>query len=154
MNLQETITQHLHQAMKDKDSLKTNLLRLVNAAILDAQVKATIDGTRKDMTDEDIIAIVDSLIKRGQESSRLYREAGDTARAQAEEKEIAILQKFLPERLDEQATQKAASDIIASLNATSMRDMGKVMGQLQKQYGASLDKALTAQVVKKLLSGG
>lgn len=154
MNLQETITQHLHQAMRDKDSLKTNLLRLVNAAILDAQVKATIDGTRKDMTDEDIIAIVDSLIKRGQESSRLYREAGDTARAQAEEKEITILQSFLPKRLDEQATQKAATEIIASLNAASMRDMGKVMGQLQKQYGASLDKSLTAQVVKKLLSGG
>ena len=154
MSLQETITQHLHQAMRDKDSLKTNLLRLVNAAILDAQVKATIDGARKALTDEEIVVIVDGLVKRGQESSRLYREAGDTARAQAEEKEITILQSFLPKRLDEQATQKAATEIIASLNAASMRDMGKVMGQLQKQYGASLDKSLTAQVVKKLLSGG
>ena len=154
MSLQETITQHLHQAMRDKDTLKTNLLRLINAAILDAQVKATTDGTRRNLSDEDVITILDGLVKRGQESLRLYREAGDTARAQAEEKEIAILQEFLPQRLDEHATHKAATEIIASLGATSMRDMGKVMGQLQKQYGASLDKSLTAQVVKNLLSGG
>lgn len=153
MSLQETITQELHQAMKNKDRFKTGVLRLIKAALLDAQVKSTQGGKRKELNDDDIITIIDSMVKKCRESATLFRQGGSEEKAQTEEQEIALLQNFLPQRLNKEETMLAVQNAITKNHATSMKDMGAIMSHLQKEHGAQLDRALAALVTKDLLGG-
>lgn len=150
--MKKTITDALHKAMKEKDSATAQVLRLLNAALLEASVKGTKEGVRKDLDDDAIIQIIDGMVKKCRESLHIFREHGREDKAQKEEFEIKILEQFLPQRLSEEETTQAVAGAIKETGAQTMRDMGKVMAHLTTTHGAKLDKGRTAALVKKALS--
>ena len=151
MSLRNQIEEKLNQALKAKDKTTYPTLRLVVSAIKDAEIAGRSKG-QKEMTDGDIIAILKKMIKQRNESCDVYKKAGRNELLENETKEIEVINVFLPKQLSEEETKKICKDVIKSVGASSMKDMGKVMGALKSKHSDTLDFSKVSSIIKELLS--
>jgi hypothetical protein len=138
-------------AMKGRDKETTATLRLVLAAIKNRDIEARTGGAPKD-DDALVTEVLQKLIKQRRESADLYRKGGRDDRAQAEEAEIVVIERFLPRQLDDAEAETQIRSIIAETGATSMKDMGKVMALVKERLGASIEPARASGLVRAALS--
>ncbi|MGB5863112.1 MAG: GatB/YqeY domain-containing protein [Sulfitobacter sp.] len=152
MDLRTRINTDLKQAMKDKAVDRLSTLRLVNAAIKDKDIAARADGNDDGVGDGEVLAILGKMAKQRLESARAYEEGGRLDLAERERSEIVVIEEFLPRQLDEAETQAAVDAALAETGATSIRDMGKVMGVLKAKYTGQMDFGSVGPLLKDRLS--
>jgi len=146
MSLKEQINQDVKEAMKTKDTKRRDALRLLTSAIKQIEV-----DERKELNDADIIAIIQKQIKQRKDSITQYQEAGREELAQKEQEEIDIYQTYLPKQLDDNELETKVKEIIAKVGASSMKDMGKVMGVASKELAGVAEGKRISATVKQLL---
>ena len=151
MGLREQVNTSLKQAMKDKDAARLATLRLINAAIKDQDIARRGADGDTDLTDADILAILGKMTKQRQESVRAYEEGGRLDLAEREQREIEIIAEFLPRQLDDDEVAAAIDTAIAQTDASSIRDMGKVMGWLKERHTGQMDFGAVGPMVKQKL---
>ena len=151
MSLKKQIDEKLNQALKAKDKSKYPTLRLVVSAIKDAEIAARTKG-QKEMSDSDIMGILKKMIKQRNESCEVYKKAGRNELLENETKEIEVISNFLPKQLSEEETKKLCQEAIKSSGASSMKDMGKVMGILKLKHADTLDFSKVSSIIKKILN--
>ena len=150
MSLKKQIEEKLNEALKAKDKNTYPTLRLVVSAIKDAEIAGRSKG-QKEVKDQDIIAILKKMIKQRNESCEVYKKAGRNELLENEIKEIEVIGAFLPKQLSEEETKKICVDVIKAEGASSMKDMGKVMGVLKSKHAESLDFSKVSLIIKGLL---
>ena len=146
MTLRETINQDVKNAMKAKETKKRDALRLLTSAFKQIEV-----DERKELSDDDIIKIIQKQVKSRNDSIAQYKEAGRDDLMQVELDEIAFYMPYLPAQLSDDELSTAVKDIISKVGATSMKDMGKVMGMASKQLAGKADGKRINECVKELL---
>ena len=150
MNTLENILQKdLIEPMKNKNESRMSAIRSVKTAIMETR---TAVGGKKDLTDEDIIKIIQKQIKQREESISIYEQAGRTEAAEKETSEMMWLNIYVPKTFDENQTQAAVNKAIDETGATSMKDMGRVMKFLTDTYGSQIDRGFASKFVKEKLS--
>lgn len=148
MSLQKQIMEEMKAAMKSKDTVALQALRAVKSAFLLAKTEA---GAGDDLTAEQEMKIIQKQVKQRKDSAAIFIEQGRQDLAEPELKEVAILEKFLPEALSEEAIEKVVLETISSLGAEGMKDMGKVMGVVSKQLAGQADGKTISGIVRKNL---
>ena len=152
MDLRTRISTDLKQAMKDKAAERLSTLRLVNAAIKDKDIDARAEGNDDGVGDAEVLAILGKMAKQRIESARAYEEGGRLDLAERERTEILVIEEFLPRQLDDAETEAAVDAAIAETGASSIRDMGKVMGVLKGKYTGQIDFGCVGPQIKDRLS--
>ena len=151
MSLKKKIEEKLNEALKSKDKNTYPTLRLVVSAIKDAEIAGRTKG-QKEMSDSDINTILKKMIKQRNESCEVYKKAGRNELFENETKEIEVISFFLPKQLDEKETKKICAEAIKSSGASSVKDMGKVMGILKSKHANTLDFSKVSSIIKELLN--
>ncbi len=151
MTMREKINAALKAAMKNKDADKLGTLRLINAAIKDREIALRGGDDDVAISEADILGILGKMVKQRNESAQAYEEGGRLELAERERREITVIEEFLPRKLSEDEVAKAVDDAIASAEASSIRDMGKVMGVLKEKYTGRMDFGRVGPVVKDRL---
>ena len=151
MSLKKKIEEKLSEALKAKDKNTYPTLRLVVSAIKDAEI-ASRTKDQKEMSDSDLTNILKKMIKQRNESCEVYKKAGRNELLENETKEIEVISTFLPKQLSEEETKKICEEVIKSTGASSMKDMGKVMGVLKSKHADTLDFSKVSLIIKKLLN--
>ena len=151
MSLKKQIEDKLNEALKAKDKNTYPTLRLIVSAIKDAEIAGRSKG-QKEVKDSDITAILKKMIKQRNESCEVYKKAGRTELLESETKEINVINTFLPKQLSEDETKKICEEVIKSVGASSMKDMGKVMGMLKSKHADTLDFSKVSGIIKGLLN--
>lgn len=151
MSLRERVTAGLKSAMRNKEAERLSTLRLINAAIKDRDIAARAEGNDEGVDDTEILAILGKMVKQRQESARAYEEGGRLELAEKERAEILVVEEFLPKQLDEDETAAAIEAAIVAVGAESIRDMGKVMGELKAKYTGQMDFGSVGPMVKAKL---
>ncbi|MBI2626516.1 MAG: GatB/YqeY domain-containing protein [Candidatus Nealsonbacteria bacterium] len=155
MSPKEKIRQDLNEALKSKEELKTSVLRLLSAAILNKEKdKRFKSGKAEDiaLTDEEIIDVISSEAKKRKEAIDLYQKGGRQDLANKEKAELEILQKYLPEQLSEEELKKLAKEAVSKIGAKDIKDMGKIMAILMPQVKGRADGNLVSKIIKDLLT--
>jgi uncharacterized protein len=150
--LREKINDGMKDAMKSQDKLRLSTLRLVNAAIKNADIEARGAG-KEPIDDGALLALMQKMIKQREESVDLYEKGGRKELAEQERGEIAIIAGFLPKQMSEAEMTTAITAAIAETGAASMKDMGKVIGVLRGKYAGQMDFGKASGLVKGKLSG-
>ena len=146
--LRDTIKAETVTAMKAKDKERTATLRLIGAKIKDRDIE--LRTSSKDVPDDELVTdVLTKMAKQRRESITMYVDGGREELAEQERQELAIIERFLPQTMDEAETKAAIADAKASTGATSIKDMGKVMAELKAKHGASLDMSLASNLVKE-----
>ena len=149
--LRDDINTALKAAMKAHDERRVSTLRLVNSSLKNADIEARGQG-KPPLTDEELLSLLQKMIKQRQESVELYDKGGRPELAQNEREEIAIISAYLPKQMSDAEAQAAIAAVIKDLGAASMKDMGKVMAALKERHAGELDFAKASGIVKGLLS--
>jgi uncharacterized protein len=150
--LRESLSQNLKVAMKSGDKLQVATVRLIQSALKDRDIEAR--GLGKDpLSDDDIMALLQKMIKQRQESHSIFVQAGRDELAEQEASEIAIISAYLPQQLDEAQVKQAIEAVIADIGATSIKEMGKVVSALKAKYSGQMDFAKASVLVKSALNG-
>ncbi|MBM3552636.1 MAG: GatB/YqeY domain-containing protein [Alphaproteobacteria bacterium] len=150
--MREKIAADLKTAMKAGERAKVDALRLINAALKDKDIEAR--GAGKTLGDDDLLALLQKMIKSRQESVEIYEKAGRTDLADKEKGEIAVISAYLPQQLSEVEVAEAVKAAIAEVGATSIKDMGKVVAVLKSKYTGRMDFGKASAAVKAALSAG
>ena len=150
--LREDINTALKDAMKGGDKRRVSTLRLINAAIKDRDIEARGQG-KAALGDDELLGLLQKMIKQRQESLDIYDKAGRTDLATQEREEIAIIQAYLPRQMSEDEARAAVMAAIRDTGAAGMKDMGKVMAALKERHSGKLDVAKASGLVKALLTG-
>ena len=151
MPLKKQIEDKLNEALKAKDKDIYPTLRLIVSAIKDAEIAGRSKG-QKEIKDPDVIGILKKMIKQRNESCEVYKKAGRTELLESETKEINVINTFLPKQLNEEETKKICEEVIKSVGASSIKDMGKVMGVLKTKHADTLDFSKVSGIIKGLLN--
>ena len=149
MNFQDQLNSKLKVAMREKNKVALESLRAIKSAILLLQTQS---GAKETPDDTEITKLLQKLVKQRKESASIFREQGRVDLAEPEEAQIAVISQFLPEQLSAEEVEKVIDEVIQSVGATTMKDMGKVMGMANKQLAGKADGKLIAEIVKKRLS--
>jgi len=148
MSLQQELMMKLKEAMKAKDVIALESLRAIKSEILLAQTK---EGASSELTKEEEIKLLQKLVKQRKDSAAIYKEQGRDDLAEPELAQIAIISQFLPEQMSTEDLKKVISEIMDSVGATSIKDMGKVMGLASKKLEGKADGKAISTAVKELL---
>ena len=152
MDLKTKIQSATKDAMKAKDAPRLSTLRLISAAIKDREIAArTGEGESTGLSDADLMAILAKMVKQRQESARAYEEGGRLELAEKENAEILVIEEFLPRKMSAEETRAALDEVVTTLGATSVRDMGRVMAELKARYTGQMDFGAVGQMVKEKL---
>ena len=151
MSLKQQIESKLNEALKAKDKNTYPTLRLIVSAIKDAEIAGRSKG-QKEIADGDIIAILKKMIKQRNESCEVYKKAGRNELFESETREIKVISIFLPKQLSEEETKKICQEAVKTVGATSMKDMGKVMGELKSKHAGTIDFSKVSTIIKELLN--
>ena len=151
MELRSQINAALKTAMKEKDAERLTTLRLINAAIKDREIAARGEGKEEGVSEAEVLAILGKMVKQRLESAKAFEEGGRIELADKERAEIKVIEDFLPRQLSEEEVKAAIESAIAASEASSIRDMGKVMGALKAQYTGQMDFGSVGPLVKELL---
>jgi len=147
MSLMEKIRNQMKEAMKSGNKEVLGTIRMLISEIKKRQI-----DSGKEFDDNDIIGVIKSMVKSREDSVKAYREGGREDLAQKEEREIEVLKNYLPKQLSEKETEEIVEKAIKETEATSMRDMGKVMKWIMSQYGSQVDGKIVNKIVKEKLS--
>lgn len=151
MGLRERINTALKTAMKEKDSARLGTLRLISAAIKDQDIASRSSEDDTGVSDADILGILGKMTKQRQESVRAYEEGGRLDLAERERREVAVIEEFLPQQLSDDEVEAAIDKAITDVGASSIRDMGKIMGKLKQKYTGQMDFGKVGPRVKAKL---
>ncbi|WP_417719645.1 GatB/YqeY domain-containing protein [Salipiger sp.] len=154
MSLRERISAATKQAMKDKAAERLSTLRLINAAFKDRDIAARGEGREGGVEESELLAILGKMVKQRRESARTYEEGGRLDLAERELAEIVVIEEFLPKPLSEAEIGAAVDAAVQEVGATSIRDMGRVMGVLKGRYQGQMDFGAVGPRVKDRLAGG
>lgn len=152
MGLREQFADQLKTAMKAGEAARTSTLRMILAKLKDTDIAARPKGVAQ-VPEPEIVAMLRGMVKSRRESVTLYRQGNRPELADKEEAEIAVIESFLPQTMDEAATAEAVDAAIAATGAASVKDMGKVMAELRARHAANLDMARAGAAVKAKLGG-
>ena len=150
--LRSRITESLKASMKAKDEVALAAVRLIQAALKDRDIAARSKGNMDGIADEEILSMLQSMIKQRRDSIEMYEKGGRPELAEREAQEIDVIESFLPEQMDDAAVNAALAAIIQELEASSMKDMGRVMAALKERHAGSMDFAKASALVKAKLS--
>jgi len=151
MSLKQQIESKLNEALKAKDKNTYPTLRLVVSAIKDAEIAGRSKG-QKEIVDSDVTGILKKMIKQRNESCEVYKKAGRKELLESETREIEVISVFLPKQLSEEETKKICQETLKTVGATSMKDMGKVMGALKSKHADTIDFSKVSSIIKELLN--
>jgi len=152
MALREKINQQFNTALKNKNKTLVSTLRLIIAAIKERDIANRKGGKKEEVKDQEIIKVLQKMKKQRQDSASLYEKGGRQELLNAEKAEIEIIDTFLPKQLNEEETKKICKEIIESIGASSIKDMGKIMGSLKQKHSDSIDFSRANVIIKGLLS--
>ena len=152
MALKETIETEYKNALKSKDKSKISTYRLILSSIKDLDIANRSGPNKKDTDDEDIKKLLKKMVKQRTESIEIYKKNNRNDLLEVEQSEFDILSGFLPKQLGEEETKKICSEIISKVGASSVKDMGKVMGELKKQHSDEIDFSKAGPLIKELLN--
>ena len=152
MSLKETIETEYKNALKSKDKTKISTYRLILSSIKDLDIANRSGPNKKDTDDDDIKKLLKKMVKQRAESIEIYKKNNRTDLLEVEQNEYDLLTSFLPKQLSDDDTKKICEDTIKKMSATSIKDMGKVMGALKGQYSDELDFAKAGSFLKELLN--
>ena len=151
MKIREKVSKNLKNAMIKKDNNLISTLRLILAAIKDRDIISKGKGQNPEVNDKEIISLLQTMIKQRKGSIELYMQGNRVDLANKEENEIKIISNFLPRQLSNQEIDEIINDTIKSSNVNSIKEMGKVMGLLKKDYSDVLDFSKVSQIIKENL---
>ena len=152
MSLRDKIDTGYKNALKLKHKIQISTYRLILSGIKDLDISNRSGPNKKETNDEDIKKLLKKMIKQRSESIDIYKKNNRKDLLEVEEKETEILSGYLPKQLGEEETKKICAETVSKLGASSIKDMGKIMGELKKQYADSLDFAKAGSVLKELLN--
>ena len=150
--LREQIKSELITAMKAKDETKTSVLRMIGAALKDKDIAARPSGKTDGISEEEILSMLQGMIKQRRESIEMYKQGNRDDLVQKEQAEIDVISSFLPKQMDDSEMQTAIQAVITETGASSMKDMGKVMGALKSKYAGQMDFGKASGMIKGLLA--
>ena len=151
MSLQNKIETKLNEALKNKDKKTYSTLRLVVASIKDTLIAKKLKD-KQTLPDNDLISLLKKMVKQRNDSCEAYKKGGRNELVENEMSEIKIINEFLPKQLSEEDTKKICLDTIKKVGANSIKDMGKVMGELKKEYSDVLDFSKVSKIIKDNLN--
>ena len=152
MSLKQTIENEYKNALKSKDKNKISTYRLILSSIKDLDIVNRSGPNKKETDDEDIKKLLKKMVKQRAESIDIYKKNNRTDLLEIEQNEYAILASFLPKQLSEEETRKICADVISKIGANSLKDMGKVMGELKKNHAHEIDFSKAGSMIKELLN--
>ena len=152
MSLKQTIENEYKNALKSKDKNKISTYRLILSSIKDLDIVNRSGPNKKETDDEDIKKLLKKMVKQRAESIDIYKKNKRTDLLEIEQNEYNILTSFLPKQLGEDETKKICADVISKIGANSLKDMGKVMGELKKTHPDEIDFSKAGPLIKELLS--
>tara|TARA_B110000196_G_C21052032_1_gene617883 strand:- start:609 stop:1067 length:459 start_codon:yes stop_codon:yes gene_type:complete len=152
MALREKINQQFNTALKNKSKTLVSTLRLIVAAIKERDIANRKGGKKEEVKDQEIIKVLQKMKKQRQDSASLYEKGGRQELLNVEKAEIEVIDTFLPKQLNEEETKKICKEIIESIGASSIKDMGKIMGSLKQKHSDSIDFSKANIIIKELLS--
>ena len=152
MSLKEKIETHYNNSLKSKDKRQISTYRLILSSIKDLDIANRSGPNKKETNDEDIKKLLKKMIKQRDESIEIYKKNNREDLLSVEQKEREIISVFLPKQLSEEETKKKCEEIIKSLNASSLKDMGKVMGALKKDFSDSIVFSKAGTYLKEILN--
>lgn len=150
--LRDRFMSDLKEAMKAGDKDRLGTIRLIQAALKDKDIEARGAG-KGPLGDEEILQLLQKMVKQRQDSVRLYHEGNRPELAAKEEAEIAVIAAYMPKQMDESEARAAIAAVIAETGASGMKDMGKVMGELKTRFAGQMDFGKASPLVKQLLGG-
>ncbi len=152
--LRERLSDRLRSAMKGREKRAVSTVRLILTAIKDRDIAVRGKGDVDEITDQEILQVLQTMVRQRHESIALYEQGGRLELAEQEAEEIGIIETFLPERLDEAATEEAIRSVVGEIGASSIKDMGRTMAILRERYAGQIDFAKASAVVKAQLNAG
>ena len=152
--LREAFSERLKQAMRAKDTRTLSTVRMILAGVKERDVAARGSGNQEGIADPEILRLLQAMIKQRRESIALYRQGKRPELAQQEEEEIAVIESFLPQQMNDDQMAAAAKAAIAETGAAGVKDMGRVMGVLRERHAGVMDMARAGAIVRRLLPGG
>ena len=150
--LRERIRNELKDAMRGQDARATSTLRLIIAALKDRDIAARGTGDDGGISDDDILKMLQTMVRQRRDSIELFEKGGRLELAEREGEEIDIIERFLPEQLDDAAVREAVAATIGAVGAAGLKDMGKVMAALRERYAGQMDFGKASAIVKELLA--
>jgi len=151
--LREQLNEAMKDAMRARDTAALGTIRLILAKLKDVDIAARTEASREGVADDKILSMMQGMIKQRNESIALYEKGNRADLADKEKAEIAVIERFLPQQMDDAAVQGAVTEAIAAAGAKSVKDMGGVMAALKAKYAGQMDFAKASAVVKKTLAG-
>ena len=152
MTLRADIVDGMKTAMKEKESLALSTLRLVNAAIKDRDIAARAEDRPNGIDEAEILSLLAKMVKQREESAKIYDENGRPELAERERNEVDVIKKYMPQPLSEDELKTAVQSAVEDLDATCLKDMGRVMGILKGKYAGRMDMGKASAAVKALLA--
>ena len=152
MSLRKKINEQFNNALKSKNKTLVSTFRLILAAIKERDIANRTEGKKEEVKDQEIIKVLRKMKKQRQDSVFLYKKGERQELLELEEAEIKIIDTFLPKQFSEEETKKVCKEIIESTGVSSIKDMGKIMGQLKQKYSDSVDFSKVNTIVKGILS--
>ena len=152
MSLKETIETEYKNALKAKDKSKISTYRLILSSIKDLDISNRSGPNKKETDDDDIKKLIKKMVKQRTESNDIYKKNNRTDLLEVEQNEYDILASFLPKQLGDEETKKICAELISKLGASSVKDMGKVIGELKKLHSDEIDFAKAGPLIKELLN--
>ena len=152
MSLRDKIETDYKNALKSKDKNKISTYRLILSGLKDLDIQNRSGPNKKDTDDDDIKKLLRKMIKQRTESIEIYKKNNRQDLLQIEENEVKIMSEYLPKQLSEDDTKKLCEEVINKINASSLKDMGKVMGELKKNHSDSVDFSLAGKIIKEILN--
>ena len=152
MSLKQTIENEYKNALKSKDKNKISTYRLILSSIKDLDIVNRSGPNKKETDDEDIKKLLKKMVKQRAESIDIYKKNNRTDLLEVEQNEYDILTSFLPKQLSEEEAKKICIDVISKIGANSLKDMGKVMGELKKTHADEIDFSKAGPMIKELLN--
>lgn len=150
--LRERLSDSLKSAMKAKDARRSATVRLILAALKDRDITARSSGKSEGLSEDEILNMMQTMIRQRRDSIEMYKKGRRDDLVEQEESEIGIIEEFLPKQMSEDEVSTASREVIEELGASSIKDMGRVMGELRSRYAGRMDFGKASQVVKGLLS--
>ncbi|MEQ8332041.1 GatB/YqeY domain-containing protein [Nisaea sp.] len=150
--LRAAFSDALKEALKSKDQCAVSTIRLIMAAMKDRDIAARTSGPGEGIGDDEILSMLQTMLKQRTESIRMYEEGGRLELAEQEKSEMEVIRRFMPQQLDEAETAEAVESVVQEIGARELKDMGRTMAALKEQYAGRMDFSKASGIVRQMLA--